>query len=282
MDLKRLRNVLIIWLALLVLLVFFSSLSQTGRDYSPIESTLVDGILPAFSVFTAIQTRLGSWWTKYLLFDETKKENERLKKQVSHLKMENLRFMEMASAHERLKKTLQIKSELAGPSLVAEVTGRSPNPFSQVFYINKGRKDGLVRGMPVLAPYGVVGRLEKTAEYNSQVLLIIDPGFGIDCLVQRSRVRGVLTGILGEKKCQIKYVARSEDIQPGDIIITSGLDRLFPKGLILGRVLRIDPKVKGNFLFIEVVPEVKLAVIEEVLIFQKKPPLPEQLEADDD
>lgn len=276
MVIKRLRNVLIVWLFLLALLAFFPSLSQTGRDYFLVESSLVDGILPVFSVFTAVQKGLGSWWTEILFSSQTQRENDRLKKELLQLKTENIRLRELASAHERLRNLLQLKKQLAGSSQVAEVVGSGPSPFLQIFYINKGRKDGLVRGMPVVHPDGVVGRLEKTSGHFSQVILINDPSFAVDCLCQRSRVRGVLTGIPGEGNCQIKYVARNEDIKPGDIIITSGLDQLYPKGMILGRVLKVISQVKGNFLFIEVIPECRLSRTEEVLILQKRPPLPDQ------
>ena len=79
----------------------------------------------------------------------------------------------------------------------------------------------------------------------------------------------------------MKYIARTEDIRAGDIMVTSGLDQVFPKGLILGRVLRVDSKVKGMFLFVEVVPECKTSQIEEVLIFRKKPPIPDQEKTQD-
>jgi rod shape-determining protein MreC len=197
------------------------------------------------------------------------------------LKQENIRIREMVSGYERLRKLLQLKDEISGPSTVAEVVGSGPSPFLQTFYIDKGRKDGLVRGMPVLRPEGVVGRLEKTSGHFSQVILLNDPSFAVDCLSQRSRARGVLTGIPGERNCQVKYIARTEDIRAGDIMVTSGLDQLYPKGLILGRVLRVVSQIKGNFLFVEVVPECKLSHIEEVLIFQKRPPLPDQEESRD-
>jgi rod shape-determining protein MreC len=273
---KRLRTVLIVWLALLALLAFFPSLSQTGRDYSLVESSLVDGIMPVFSVFTAVQKTLGSWWTEINFSSQTRHENDRLKKELLHLKMENVRLRELVSENERLRTILQLKSQVPGPSQAAEVVGSGPSPFLQMVYINKGRRDGLVRGMPVINPSGVVGRLEKTSGHYAQVVLLDDPSFAVDCLCQRTRVRGVLTGIPGEGKCQIKYVPRNEDIRPGDIIVTSGLDQLYPKGMILGRVLKVVSQVQGNFLFIEVVPECKLSQLEEVLILQKSPPLPDQ------
>ena len=86
MVIKRLRTVLIVWLALLALLAFFSSLSKTGRDYFFVESSLVDGILPVFSVFTAVQKNLRSWWTEIIFSSRTHQENNRLKKQLLDLK----------------------------------------------------------------------------------------------------------------------------------------------------------------------------------------------------
>jgi rod shape-determining protein MreC len=278
---KKLRTVLLVWFALLALLAFFSSISRSGRDYFSMESSLVDGILPVFSIFTSIKTGIGSMWTHYLFLTKTQQENNRLKKIVVQLNQENIRLRETASANERLRKLLQLKGELSGPSQVAEVVGRGPSPFLQTIYINKGRKDGLIRGMPVLLPDGVVGRLEKTSGHFSQVVLLNDPGFAVDCLVQRSRVRGVLTGIPGGGNCQVKYIARTEDIRAGDIMITSGLDQVYPKGLVLGRVVRVDSKVKGIFLFVEVFPEYKASQMEEVLIFQKKPPIPDQEQSQD-
>jgi rod shape-determining protein MreC len=279
---KRLRNLLIVWLSLLTLLAIFSSLSQTGRDYFPVESSLANGVLPVFSFFNSIKKNLRSWWTGYFALVDTQKENGRLEKKLSQLEQENMRLREMASANERFRRLLELKNHLATPSLAAEVVSRSPTSFLKTLFINKGRKEGLNRGMPVVLPEGVVGRLEKTTSHFAQVILLNDPNFSVDCLNQRTRVRGILAGIPGEGNCQIKYVARTEDVQPGDIIITSGLDGLFPKGLVLGRVLKVNPRVKGNFLFIEVAPEVKLSRIEEVLVLEKSPPLPDQGESKDD
>jgi rod shape-determining protein MreC len=273
---KRLRNVLIVWLVLLALLALFSSFAPTNRDFSSVESTLVDGILPVFSVFTSLKTGLTSWWNHYIYLIDTQQENDRLKKKLGQMQQENNRLKETALAHERLLKFLNLKEVPLTPIQVGVVVGRNPGPFLQLLFINKGRKDGLLRGMPVILPEGVVGRLEKISGHYSEVLLLNNPGFAVDCLVQRTRVEGVLTGIPGQGNCQIKYVAGTSDIKAGDIIITSGLDKLFPKGLILGRVLRVVSQAKGNFPFIEVVPEVSFSQIEEVQVIKRKPPIPDQ------
>jgi rod shape-determining protein MreC len=273
---KRLRNVLIVWLVLLALLALFSSFAPTNRDFSLVESTLVDGILPVFSVFTSLKTGVTSWWNHYIYLINTQQENDQLKKKLGQMQQENNRLKETALAHERLLKLLNLKDVPPIPIQVGAIVGRNPGPFIQLLFINKGRKDGLVRGMPVILPQGVVGRLEKISGRYSEVLLLNNPGFAVDCLAQRTRVQGILTGVPGQSHCQMKYVAATSDIKPGDVIITSGLDNLFPKGLILGRVLRVVPQAKGSFPFIEVIPEVPFSQIEEVQVITRKPPIPDQ------
>jgi rod shape-determining protein MreC len=267
---KKLRNVLLVWLGLLVLLAFFSTLTHRQRDYNQVESSIVDGILPVFSIFNTLKISVLSGWDHYIYLVHTQDDNEQLKKQVAQLRSENNRLREQIQSEMRLRKVLQLKTQVGGPVQIAEVVGRGPSPFLQALFINKGRKDGLVRGMPVLQADGLVGRLEKTSDHHAQVILLNDPGFAVDCVSQRSRVRGVWTGH-PDGFCQIKYVSRNDDIQTGDPIITSGLDELFPKGIALGRVKRVVSQVKGNFLFVEVSPQVNLGQIEEVLILQKKP-----------
>ena len=270
MFIKKLRNVLLVWLGLLVLLALFSTLTHRQRDYNRVESSIVDGILPVFSLFNTLKISVLSAWNHYIYLVHTQGDNEQLKKQVAQLRSENNRLREQIQSEMRLRKVLQLKTQVGGPVQIAEVVGRGPSPFLQALFINKGRKDGLVRGMPVLQADGLVGRLEKTSDHHAQVILLNDPGFAVDCLSQRSRVRGVWTGH-PDGFCQIKYVSRNDDIQTGDTIITSGLDELFPKGITLGRVKRVVSQVKGNFLFVEVSPQVNLGQIEEVLIIQKKP-----------
>ena len=119
--------------------------------------------------------------------------------------------------------------------------------------------------MAVVTPLGVVGQVVSVTARTAKVLLLTDPNSGIDVLVQRTRSRGIVSGSL-ENGTVLKYVKRSEDIQAGDRLITSGLDGVFPKGMMVGAVIKVRKQHLGLFQFIEVLPAVQSARVEEVLV----------------
>jgi rod shape-determining protein MreC len=119
--------------------------------------------------------------------------------------------------------------------------------------------------MPVLAPEGVVGVISTASPHAAKVLLLTDPNSGVDVLVQRTRVRGIVSGLL-ERGAVLKYVKRTEDVRVGDPVVASGLDGIFPKGMPIGRVTRVSRKDRGLFLYAEVTPAADAARLEEVLV----------------
>jgi rod shape-determining protein MreC len=131
--------------------------------------------------------------------------------------------------------------------------------------IDKGSSDGVRKGMAVVTPLGVVGQVVGVTSHAAKVLLLTDPNSGIDVLVQRTRSRGIVSGSL-DSGTVLKYVKRSEDIQEGDRLITSGIDGIFPKGMMVGTVIKVRKQHLGLFQFIEVLPAVQTARIENVLV----------------
>jgi rod shape-determining protein MreC len=119
--------------------------------------------------------------------------------------------------------------------------------------------------MAVVTPLGVVGQVVSATARTSKVLLLTDPNSGIDVLVQRTRSRGIVSGSL-DNGAVLKYVKRSEDIQEGDRLITSGMDGVFPKGLMVGTVIKVRKQHLGLFQYIEILPAVQSSRIEEVLV----------------
>jgi rod shape-determining protein MreC len=144
------------------------------------------------------------------------------------------------------------------------VVDRSRTSLFKTILINKGTADGLRVGLPVLSEQGVVGRIIETAWHASQVLLLIDENSNIDALIQRSRAHGILQGA-GSSGCNLKYISRVEEVHAGDVVLSSGLAGVFPKGLLIGVVTGASRKGEGLFQKIDVAPAVDSGKVEEVL-----------------
>ncbi len=150
-------------------------------------------------------------------------------------------------------------------SFAAQVVARDPSGWFKSVIIDKGASDGVKRSMPVVVSEGIVGQVIEVSLYYSKVLLIIDQNSAVDVLCQRTRARGVLKGG-AHNRCQLKYVLRKADIRVGDIVISSGLDGVYPKGLCLGRVSGLSKQNAGVFQNVQVDPFVDFDKLEEVLV----------------
>ena len=192
-------------------------------------------------------------------------ENERLRKRIQSLEIEKQRLLEAEATNLRLKQQLDFRSHLTGAAITATIIANSASSWFQSCTIDKGSADGVQKGMAVVTPLGVVGQVVSVTARTAKVLLLTDPNSGIDVLVQRTRSRGIVSGSL-ENGTVLKYVKRSEDIQAGDRLITSGLDGVFPKGMMVGAVIKVRKQHLGLFQFIEVLPAVQSARVEEVLV----------------
>ena len=205
------------------------------------------------------------FWLNYFYLVNVRQENLRLRTSVNSLKMENSRYRELLSTHERLEKLLQFKQDTDRPVLAAQVIGLDPTGWFKSVIINKGKEDGLEIDMPVVNAVGVVGRVVSLSPNYAKVLLIIDQNSAVDCLVQRSRDRGIVTG-LSTEICKMDYMVKSSDVAVGDIVVTSGLGGVFPKGIPVGEVLNVEDITGELFKNIEIRPAVDFSKLEEVLI----------------
>ncbi|AEH45192.1 rod shape-determining protein MreC [Thermodesulfatator indicus DSM 15286] len=211
----------------------------------------------------------------YLFLVGVEKENELLRQRVAYLEAELAKAQEARLENERLRKLSGILNQFETSSpVVARVIGRPISSWQGVIIIDQGLKAGILPEMPVLGktpfgPAGVVGQVIGVEENYAKVLLITDPSSAVDALIQRSRERGLLRG-RGKGKCFLDYVSAEADVRKNDVVITSGFDALFPKGLLLGYVSRIRVgRSKGLFKPIEVKPAVNLEKIEEVIVLRK-------------
>ena len=196
---------------------------------------------------------------------ETEKENQMLGREIKRLRQENVLLQESALANQRLRKLLEFKKSIPQKLAAAEVVGVDASLYFESFSINKGRKEGIKEGMAVLSPDGVVGKILRVTDSFSVVLLLIDQGFALDTLVQRTRTQGVVEGI-GGGLCQMKYVLGSEDVRLGDLVIASGLEGFFPKGTIVGKAVSLNKDKLSSFQKVIIKPMVDFKKTEEVFV----------------
>ena len=192
-------------------------------------------------------------------------ENERLRRRIQNLEIERQKLLEAEATNRQLKQLLDFRSHLPAGAVTASIIANSAASWFQSCQIDKGSADGVRKGMAVVTPLGVVGQVVAVTPRAAKVLLLTDPNSGIDVLVQRTRSRGIVSGSL-ENGTVLKYMKRSEDVQEGDRLITSGMDGVFPKGLMVGTVIKVRKQHLGLFQFVEVLPAVQTARTENVLV----------------
>jgi rod shape-determining protein MreC len=268
--LKRFRLFVTALFFLFFALLLLTFNVRQGRDTSIVEKGLLQASFPlqqgAHKAFIWFK-ELGE---DYIFLLRAQEENRHLKKTVSELREENNRLREAVLTDERLRKLQQWQSGNAFPSRVAQVYARGPSTWFKTILVNRGEKDGVAKDMAVATSEGLVGRVIEVSANTAKVLLITDANSAVDVIVQSSRAQGILEGKI-EDTCILKYVQKSEEVQVGDRVITSGLGGIFPKGLVVGTVTKGDRKRQGIFQYIEVAPAVDLSKLEEVLILGEEP-----------
>lgn len=255
----------VFYIFILLSLILLSLSIGRGHEWSLAEKLAVEITAPVQKFFMGTISTARDIWRNYFFLVETRRENILLKRKISLLKNENSKYQELLLANQRLQNLLNFQQSTEEPLLPARVIGWDSSGLFKSIIIDKGESDGLKVNMPVVNPEGVVGRLVSVSPKYAQALLVTDQNSAIDGLVQRSRGRGMLKG-RGSSKCYFDYVIKTCDIKKGDTIVTSGLGRVFPKGLYLGIVEKIDNFPNKLFKDVRVVPTVDFSKLEEVLI----------------
>ncbi len=211
----------------------------------------------------------GSWGTYFYLVD-TAKENVVLKRKLALIEAEITDYEHQVQENSRLRKLLGFADRFNKSLIVAEIVGLSGDSPFQYLRINRGLDSLLKVGMPVLVGSGVVGRLLRIGSTFSDVQLIGDTSFNLDVIVERNRVRGVLKGI-GDNRCRL-LLHRHADIRINDTVVTSGITGSFPKGLPVGRVIRISYESDDVSQIITIQPWVDNYGLEEVILLRYSDP----------
>ncbi len=252
------------------LVIFFVVIGIYKKPVQWAES-LVGGVIYSvqegtYSVVSGIQ----GVFTRYFLLVGLSDENPRLKKEVERLLGEINKLKEKEALAGRLQKLLNFKEAYPLDLIAANVIGRETGPWFQTFMINKGSTDGVLVDMGVIVPTGVVGKVIKTFPHHAQVLLMTDTNSAIAGIVQRTREEGIVQGI-GGGGARLKYLPRLSEVIVGDILITSGLEGSFAKGIPIGRIKKVERPEDSFFLNITLTPEILFSKLEEVLVLSLNP-----------
>jgi rod shape-determining protein MreC len=203
----------------------------------------------------------------YVFLIGTERENRRLKEEIDRLTIENAVTNELLLENERLREALNFKNFNLPSSVAVQVIGKELSPASSTITVNKGSDDGIRKDMAVITPAGVAGKVQAVLANTSKVILLTDPGSTLAVRVQRNREEGLLEGKL--VNCALKYVSYYADIQEGDLLVTSGLDGIYPKGLAVATVVKVSKHEAAAFQTVVAKPAVRFPRLEEALVLLK-------------
>jgi len=194
-----------------------------------------------------------------------RQEVEQLRARVRDLERDTAVLTETQLENDRLRTLLDFRQTLHGELLTARVIGHDASGLSRTVTIDQGTAAGVEKGAAVLAPGGLVGQVFLASPHAARVLLVTDHNSGVDAVVQRTRGRGIVEGTI-EGHCGLKFVKRTEDLQVGDLVLSSGFDGIFPPALPVGRISAVDKQGQGLFQYAQIEPAVDVDRLEEVLV----------------
>jgi len=267
--LKKYKTAAIVTTFILVSLFLISSNNRKGSSSVWYENVFVLLIAPFQQVTNSLGNALSTAASKYVFLVGLYDENILLRKENLSLRGENYHLKEIEQENKRLRELLNFKKQVRGAMLLpAEVIAVDSKSDFKTIRINKGKVDGVKEQLPVVTSEGIVGQILRVYRYYSEVLLITDRYSAVDAIIQRVRSRGVLEGDI--HNCSLKYLLRGDDVSKGDLIISSGLDMVFPRGLPLGYVSDVKKEKFGISQHVTVTPVVDFSRLEEILVVLKK------------
>ncbi len=270
--LGRYRN-LIILVGVLFLQVLGLAM-QVKRSYNEAQDTrlirvwAVGAIAPFERGLVWIQSSTASVWHNYIYLRGVRAENRQLKEQIEQMRLDQVRLSEDAAQARRLQNLLAFKEQFIAKTVAAQVIGSSGSDTSRIVYIDKGENAGIKRDMAVITAEGIVGKVLLVYPSVSQVLLISDQSSGVGAILEKTRLQGVLRGTTNGEVA-LEKVMSDEQVPVGETVLTSGGDQIFPKGLPIGTVAKVE-KGKDLFLNIKIKPAASLSKLEEVLVLVEK------------
>jgi rod shape-determining protein MreC len=253
-------------LILFLLSLFITAYSSRNPSVARVGNAFVQELVaPVSEVAYSVREGVRSVWSRYLFLINTAEENHKLRAQVSDLQRELAQAGEFGRENERLKSLLRVTADNRVQGVGARVIGGDSSGWVRGIVVDQGSSSGVREGMAVIHAQGLVGQVVSVSSSSSRVLLVSDHASGVDVLHEPSRARGVVEGA-GEQVCELTFLTKDVQVKPGDAVITSGMDTVYPKGVLVGRISRVGQSAGALFQTIEVEPAVDFSKIEEVLI----------------
>jgi rod shape-determining protein MreC len=261
---SRHRPLTVLAVAVLVQVLLLAFQIKRDHDVRLIRYWAAELVTPFERFGTWSLAKVGGVWTGYIALHGAHVENARLRAELAQLRLRNRELESQAREAERLSVLLSFRDAHTEASmLAAQVIGASADPASHTLVLNRGERDRVRRNLGVITPDGVVGKIVEVFPTTSQVLLLTDKDSGVGALLADTRTHGVVKGS-GDPDPRMDYVVNDEKVHPGEMILTSGEDRIFPKGLLIGTVTIAR---EGNpFQIIRIQPAARLDRLEDVLV----------------
>ena len=259
----RYRNTSVLIGVLLLQLALLAYQIKQGDDVRLLHVWTAAAIAPVQKAMSTTSRFVTSSWNDYVWLVDTREENRQLRRQLGHLKLENQQLQRSVGQLERGQVLRGYRQSILSKTVVSQVIGVGSNPNSREIFLDLGTDAGVRAGMAVVTPDGIAGKVHAAHGGTSLVLLLNDPEAAVGVLLARSRARGVLKGA-GSALCRIDYVGHDVEVRIGEKVYTSGDDRIYPKGLLVGSVTRLEQA--SEFQRIYVTPAAPLQQLEEVLV----------------
>ena len=264
----------VIGVALLVLVTVFFLVLRRGAQVSISENAIGSLFSPVQNAFTTTTQAVRGFFTRWRDYDALQEAYDDLYFENQRLELQMVNAEEALGENERLKQLLdaQDRYETLDP-VYARVIARDPGRWFNTFSINRGTTNGISVGMAVCTGDGLVGRVYEVGLNYAKVLCIIDPRSAVACLVSRTRDNGVMRGQVSESSgnpdCYVYYLPNVNNVVPGDTVITSGTDSLYPKGLAIGEVTAVSREGGSDGNYVVITPFADFQHVEEVLILRQ-------------
>ena len=252
--------------ALFCLALVLSAYSSKNPGVARVGTVVATEVLAPFQIlYGGLQHGVSGIWSDYINLVGVEQENLKLRERLAMLEAENSTLLEFRHENERLRALVGIGEAESLKGVIGSVIAYDPSNWERTAVVNRGTLSGVQTGMAVVHNNGVVGQIVAAGPTASRVLLLTDHASGIDAVVQGSRIRGVVEGS-GERQCRLRFVLSEDEVKIGDRVISSGMDGVYPKGLLIGIVSDLRRSKSGLFQLIEVRPSVDLSRLENVMI----------------